>query len=236
MDDLLTLLTEGEITLRGLLPYGSNYTFLADVHTGDRRAAAVYKPSKGEQPLWDFPPETLAHREAAAYVVSEALGWSFVPPTVLRRDGPYGRGSLQWFVDADPELHYLILPDDEKRALGRVMAFDVLLNNADRKSGHVLKDSHGKIWLIDHGLCFHHEPKLRTVIWELAGEPLPADLLSDLCNFSEKLGSDPALGESLSGLLAASEIRALQRRAAALVEAARYPLPGPGRNYPWPPV
>ncbi|MBI3762883.1 MAG: SCO1664 family protein, partial [Chloroflexi bacterium] len=179
LETLLTILGQGQMELRGLLPDGSNYTFLVSIAHCEQSALAVYKPSKGERPLWDFPEETLAFREVAAFLVSERLGWDFVPPTVYR-DGPHGPGSVQWFVDAEAEAHYFNMPEPEKPALRRVAVFDVLVNNADRKGGHVIKDKQGKLWLIDHGICFHSEPKLRTVIWDFAGEPIPDDLLADL--------------------------------------------------------
>ncbi|MBI4771463.1 MAG: SCO1664 family protein [Chloroflexi bacterium] len=236
MNDLLSVLRSGQIALQGLFPWGSNYTFLVTACQAEQQLLAVYKPTKGEQPLWDFPPATLARREVAAYEVSEALGWGFVPPTVLREDGPHGPCSVQLFVQADPELHYFTLPDEEKERMGQVVVFDVLLNNADRKSGHVMKDQGGKIWLIDHGVCFHSDPKLRTVIWELAGAPLPKDILADLQRFRPMLEDGAALAERLGDLLHPREIRALRRRADRLLENPCYPLPGPGRNFPWPPV
>jgi hypothetical protein len=144
---------------------------------------AVYKPSKGEQPLWDFPENSLAWREVAAYLVSEALGWNFVPYTILRDEGPFGPGSLQQFIDYDPNYHYFTFKDEDKARLRPVVLFDLLLNNADRKGSHVIIQKRTrKMFLIDHGLCFHEEDKLRTVIWDFAGQPMPPELLADLEN------------------------------------------------------
>ena len=235
LDTLLTALGQGEIALHGLLPYGSNYTFLVSVEHGDLKLPAVYKPIKGERPLWDFPEETLALREVAAFLVSENLSWDFVPPTVYR-DGPHGPGSVQWYIDAEEDRHYFNMGEEDRPLLHRVALFDVLINNADRKGGHVIKDKQGKIWLIDHGICFHHEPKLRTVIWDFAGEPITESSLNDLRAFRERLDSDANLSEAINTLLMPLEITALKRRADRLLKKGCLPDPGPGRNYPWPPV
>jgi len=162
----LTLLREGALTLVGLLPWSSNYTFLGQITRGDERLPVVYKPTRGERPLWDFRRGTLAGREVAAYEVSRALGWDFIPPTVLR-DGPHGVGSVQLFVTADQDAHFFTFHEDPafRRVLQSLALFDVVVNNADRKGGHCLRVDIGRIVAIDHGLCFHVEPKLRTVIW-----------------------------------------------------------------------
>ena len=236
MQKLKALLGDGEITLQGLFRWGSNYTFLVNTRLGDQEVRAVYKPIRGEQPLWDFPSDTLAKREVAAYEVSEALGWGFVPLTVLRSEGPHGPGSIQLYVEGDPEDHYFSFSETEKKGLGRVVAFDVLLNNADRKGGHVIKDERGKVWLIDHGLSFHTDPKLRTVLWDLAGSALEKDIVADLKRFRKALERDKQLIEQLSGLLSPREIRALQYRTTRLIQNPCYPNPGAGRSYPWPPI
>ncbi|MBL8058707.1 MAG: SCO1664 family protein [Anaerolineales bacterium] len=233
---VLRLLQDGELALEGLLPYGSNYTFLARVSLADHTTLGVYKPIAGERPLWDFPTETLAYREVAAYRVSEALGWGFVPPTVFRADGPHGPGSLQYFVRAQPDFHYFNLAEDDRPQLRRVALFDVLINNADRKGGHLLKDQAGRLWLIDHGIAFHAQNKLRTVIWDFAGEGIPADLLADLAAFRQQLDQSDELKDSLHNLLDPLELAALRRRADRLLAARRFPAPGSGRAYPWPPV
>lgn len=237
LEALLTLLQDGALAIQGLLPEGSNYTFLSVVSDEDRETYAVYKPTRGEQPLWDFPEATLAYREVAAFVVSEALGWRFVPPTVYRTEGPHGPGSLQFFVHIEPDCHYFSLsPEDKAEHLPRVALFDILVNNADRKGGHILKDTQGKLWVIDHGICFNAQPKLRTVVWDFTGEPIPAALLAELADFRKRLDEDKALTQALKTLLAEEEVAALRRRADRLLHARRFPEPGPGRNYPWPPL
>jgi uncharacterized repeat protein (TIGR03843 family) len=236
LKEMLTLLREGDLKLEGLLPHGSNYTFLARVSRGEQVTFAVYKPTRGEQPLWDFPEDTLAYREVAAFIVSEALGWNFVPPTVYREAGPHGPGSLQFFVHAEPDFHYFSITDDDRPAMRRVALFDLLINNADRKGGHVLKDQSGKIWLIDHGIGFHAQNKLRTVIWEFAGEAIPRELLTEVEDFRDRLECDEDLKAALNGLLDPLEVAALRRRADRVLTARKYPQPGSGRSYPWPPV
>jgi uncharacterized repeat protein (TIGR03843 family) len=232
---LESLLANGEISLTGQFVWGSNYTFLARVSGEGGEIAAVYKPARGERPLWDFPPGTLAAREVAAYLASRALGWDLVPPTVLRPDGPAGPGSLQLFVDADPERHYFTFSDEEKQRLRPVVAFDILINNADRKGGHVLLSPGGHIWLIDHGVCFHQDDKLRTVIWDFAGERIPRELLDDIERFRAGLVAGGTARQGLSPYLAPEELRALERRAEALLESREFPLPSEDRRpYPWP--
>jgi len=213
---------------------GSNYTFLVNVRYGEQEFPAVYKPSKGEQPLWDFPDQTLAHREVAAYLVSQALGWCFVPYTVLRPDGPYGAGSIQQYIEYDPDYHYFNFTDEDKARLRSVMLFDLLCNNADRKGSHVIiEEGTRKLWLIDHGLCFHEEDKLRTVIWDYAGEAIPDELLAPFAHLS----ADQRLLNDLQGYLNAREISALLARANSLVASRVFPHPPEHRRaYPYPPV
>lgn len=232
--DALELLTDGEIRPLGLMPRASNYTFLAEVGDGDRTVLAVYKPRQGETPLWDFPEGTLCNREVAAYVLSRALGWPAVPPTVLR-NGPMGEGSLQLFVEANPRHHFFTLRELCLDAFLPVATFDVVTNNADRKSGHCLRAEDGTIWVVDHGVCFSVEPKLRTVIWEFAGRSIPKKQLEDVRRVAGELRSG-RLRDSLLELLSAREIDATARRAQALARAGRFPAPGHGRAYPWPPV
>jgi hypothetical protein len=198
---------------------------------------AVYKPRRGERPLWDFPRGTLCQREVAAYVLSAALGWTLVPPTVLR-DGPYGVGSVQLFIDADQEAHLFTMQKEGsfEQAIERLAAFDVIVNNADRKSGHCLKGNDGRLWAIDHGICFHVEPKLRTVLWDYAGQPLRPDTLADLRDLREHVQSKDSFAEMLESLLSPDELRALRRRLERLINSGKHPDPGPGRNVPWPPV
>jgi hypothetical protein len=225
----LDLLGRGEIAIRGRLPWSSNATFLAEVRLGEERALAVYKPQRGERPLWDFP-RGLYRREVAAYGLSEALGWDLVPPTVAR-DGPYGPGSLQLFVDADPEQHYFTLRarPECRAALERICAFDLLANNADRKSGHCLLGQDGHVYAIDNGLCFHVDPKLRTVIWDFAGEPIPPDIREA----ARRLAGD-GLPAAVAAHLSAEERRRLLARARTLGRAERFPDDPTGLRYPWP--
>jgi uncharacterized repeat protein (TIGR03843 family) len=228
--DHLRLLAEGEVEVVGRMPWSSNHTFLATVLRGDEEVAAVYKPGRGERHLWDFP-EGIYKREVAAYELAEALGWAMVPETVARDDAPLGPGSLQRFVDADFSQHHFTLVEDESHhdQLRAICAFDIVANNADRKSGHCLIDDDGTVWAIDNGLSFHVEPKLRTVIWEFAGERLPEGLADDLVRVAE---SPPP---SLRALLSGREVDAMARRAKALVKAGRFPVPDPDHyHYPWP--
>lgn len=236
LDDVLDLLNNGEMAVRGLLPGSSNYTFLTDVQNEQYQGLAIYKPRQGETPLWDFPHGTLCQRELAAYLVSQTLRWALVPPTVIRV-GPYGRGAVQLFVEADFSQHYFTFRDEPalQPALQRIAAFDLVINNADRKSGHTLRDAEDRIWAIDHGVCFHAQPKLRTVIWEFAGLPLPAELAADLAALRAQLDDGCALHRQLASLLSDGELRALARRTGRLLDAGIYPDPDPDRrSYPWP--
>jgi uncharacterized repeat protein (TIGR03843 family) len=233
-DLLKNALQEGELEMKGQFMLGSNYTFLVGLHYDGRELSAVYKPSRGEQPLWDFPENSLALREVAAYWVSERLGWHFVPLTILREDGPLGPGSLQQYIEYDPEYHYFNFSEEDKSKLKPVVVFDLLVNNADRKGSHVFfeNDTH-KIWLIDHGLCFHEENKLRTVIWDFAGEPIPEDLLQTL----SRVSAEKALLNDLQKFLSPREISALKVRAKALITSGVFPEPPQGRRaFPYPPV
>ena len=229
---VIQALQTGEITFRGQFPVGSNYTFLVDVDSPP--LLAVYKPTEGEQPLWDFPTETLALREVAAYLTSEALGWDLVPPTVFREDGPAGGGSLQLFLDAKPRGNYFTFSEAEKQLLRPAVVFDALINNADRKAGHVILMPDNSVQLIDHGICFHEEPKLRTVIWDFAGEPIPSELLADLQALSAMLEPQGTLSLELDGLLSSGEIRAIRDRNTWLLQDRRFPEPSSRRSYPWP--
>jgi uncharacterized repeat protein (TIGR03843 family) len=225
-------LAEGELELLGRIPWASNATLLAKVRHRELEGLAVYKPVRGERPLWDFPPGTLYRREVAAYLVSEQLGWRLVPPTLVR-DGPLGVGSLQLYVDADTEVTAFELLADGNAALPRIAAFDVVTNNADRKAGHCLLAEDEQVWAIDHGVCFHTEPKLRTVLWDLAGQPLEAADVADLEALAAAAGGG-GLGERLAELLAAEEVAAVAERSLGLARAGRLPAPGSGRAYPWP--
>jgi hypothetical protein len=221
---------------RGMPGWSSNYTFLVSIDEGETSVLAVYKPRRGERPLWDFPDGTLCYREVAAFVVSEALGWQIVPPTVLR-DGLRGIGSVQLYIDNDPEVNYFSLDERYTEQLKRFAAFDFVINNADRKGGHCLLDAHNHLWGIDHGIGFHTAPKLRTVIWDFAGQPVPESLLMDVQRVCDAV-EDPRshVRMELDRLLASAEVNALSARMRRLLQRREYPRPGPGPNYPWPPV
>jgi uncharacterized repeat protein (TIGR03843 family) len=224
-------LATGEVTVEGRLPWSSNLTFLVQVRAdGCDELFAVYKPGNGERTLWDFP-DQLYRREVAAYALSEALGWGLVPPTVERIDAPFGPGSLQLFVDVDYAQHYFTLLEAGacEPVLETICAFDIVANNADRKSGHVLLAPDGRIWAIDHGLCFHHQHKLRTVIWDFAGCEVPAHVRADLA------GAKGSIRGALEGLLAPEELDALDARIATLLHRGTFPEPlGDRPPYPWP--
>jgi uncharacterized repeat protein (TIGR03843 family) len=242
----LPALQEGTLTVQGEFMWGSNYTFLTQVTYKDATFPAVYKPTRGTRPLWDFSPDSLPRREVAAFLVSEALGWDFVPPTTFRKDGPFGPGSLQLFIEHDPEYHYFNFKDQDRQRLRPVVLFDILVNNADRKGSHILLDPEDHLWLIDHGVCFHTEEKLRTVIWDFAGEPISEDLLRTLLRFRNLLNINgefqtPAapseLMSKLSDHLSVSEIRAMTQRIDMLLDSSKFPDPNPDRrHYPWPAV
>jgi uncharacterized repeat protein (TIGR03843 family) len=237
IDDILRDLKQGRLTVQGEFLWGSNYTFLVQVEHEERQLAAVYKPSRGERPLWDFPPATLAHREVAAFLVSQALGWQLVPPTVHRKKGPAGPGSLQLFIEHDPEYHYFNFKEIDRQRLPRVALFDLLINNADRKGSHILIDPDDHLWLIDHGICFHVEDKLRTVIWDFAGQSLPEDLCADLSQFVQALQTKSTLVEELQEHLSQEETKAMLQRAEILLAQGRFPSPHSSRRFqPWPPL
>jgi uncharacterized repeat protein (TIGR03843 family) len=229
-------LESGPLELLGLLPHSSNYTFLARVSgLGGDDLLAVYKPHRGESPLWDFPAGSLGRREVAAYVVAASLGWPNVPPTVLR-EGPEGIGSVQLFVPFEPHEHYFTLQGRFADELRAIAAFDLVVNNADRKGGHCLLGEDGHVWAIDHGVCFHEDPKLRTVIWEYMDEPIPQSVVDGVGALGVALASGAPPCEQLAGLLAEREVAALRRRADALVRDPVFPSPIGERPYPWPPV
>jgi uncharacterized repeat protein (TIGR03843 family) len=224
------LLATGELEILGRMPWSSNGTFLAEVCAAGRSMRAIYKPHKGERPLWDFP-DGLYRREVAAYELSAGLGWGLIPLTIVREEGPLGVGSLQAFVDADYEQHYFTLLEDEAHhpTFRRLAAFDFVANNTDRKSGHCLIDKTGRIWGIDNGLSFHADFKLRTVIWEFAGDPIDDETLADL----DRLASNE-LPDPLASLLGVFERDAVRARARALVRNGELPTDPSGQRYPWP--
>ena len=224
----LAVLEHGAIEIETRMPYSSNATFVVSVTNADTTLRAIYKPLRGERPLWDFEPG-LHRREVAAYRLATAMGLDFVPPTVLR-DGPLGEGSLQLFVDADFEQHYFTLFESQPElhdCFRDIAVFDILANNTDRKSGHVLVDSENHVWAIDHGLCFAADFKLRTVIWEFGGEEIPDTALGAV----ERVASLPL---DVAALLSDDEVTAHGERAAWLLEHRRLPVDPSGRRYPWP--
>jgi uncharacterized repeat protein (TIGR03843 family) len=226
----LELLTEGEFDVLGRLPWSSNYSFLVVVHHHGTDQRAVYKPGRGERRLWDYA-GGLFIREVAAYELSAALALGIVPETVLRNDGPHGEGSLQRFVNADFSEHYFTLlaePGNDVQ-LRRIAAFDLLLNNGDRKGGHLLKDESRRIWGVDHGLSFHVEAKLRTVMWDFAGDQLPPEVLVGCESLRDRVP------ERVAALLQPAECDAISCRAAGLLEHPYFPHPEEDYGaYPWP--
>ena len=236
-DRALEILEKGTVTEEhGMIRWSSNYTFLLSVTHDDISLLVVYKPQRGERPLWDFPDGTLCHRERASFLLSEALDWQIVPPTVLR-DGPRGFGSMQLFVDHDPEYNYFSFDASLRPQLARLVVFDCVANNADRKGGHCLVDEDNHLWGIDQGLTFNASHKLRTVIWDFAGEPIPKELMNDVSRICEQFNRpENTLRCELEKLLDLQEIAALDRRIQRILKTGRFPKPGPGPNYPWPPV
>ncbi len=236
-EQIAEVLARGELEVVGRLRYSSNGAFLVEAAADGITIPAVYKPRRGERPLWDFPDGTLCAREVAAYELSQGLGWGIVPVTVLREDGPWGLGAVQRFVDHDPDDHYFTLLADHLERFQQFAVFDVLANNTDRKGGHCLYDRVNDLVLgIDHGLTFHRTWKLRTVIWDFADEPLPTPLVDDVCRAVAELDDGP-LGERLAALLAPDELAAIAVRAADLLRAGRFPAPDPGyHSVPWPMV
>ena len=234
--DAESLLTSGTIDVEGLVPWGSNYTFLATIRNGARETLAIYKPSRGERPLWDFPDGTLAKREVAAYLVSVALGFPNVPPTVLR-NGPHGIGMVQLFIEMVEGQHFFTLRDQYRDEMKRIAVFDAVVNNTDRKGGHVLLGADGKIWCIDHGVTFHEYPKLRTVIWDFMEQPIPSLITETLRALLAQLKGVGSLAESLAALLSPREMRALRKRVDELIENGIFPSPPEEwPPVPWPPV
>jgi uncharacterized repeat protein (TIGR03843 family) len=228
---VLEALRLGDVEVLGRMPWSSNATLLVNVRHGENELRAVYKPRRGERPLWDFP-SGLDRREAASWELSQWLGWGLVPETILRHDGlPFGTGSLQRFVPFDVEQHYFTLLEDEARhdALRTICAFDLVANSADRKGGHCLAADDGAIYAIDNGLTFHEELKLRTVVWDFGGEQVPQALVDDVTRLVDE-GAPPAVAE----LVTSAECAALLRRAAALLRSGRFPVDDTGRRFPWP--
>ena len=228
------VLAGGDLEILGLMPNSSNYTLLARATGEGTEALAIYKPRRGETPLWDFPEGTLCRREVAAFVVARALGWPRVPPTVLR-GGPEGEGSVQLFVEFEPQQHYFTLLDARAEEFRRVALFDLIVNNADRKAGHCLLGADGIVYLIDHGVCFSADPKLRTVIWDFIGEPVDAGARADIERLTREL-TGGGVHDELAALLDHEELAALAERVREVAALQAFPERGPGRPYPWPVV
>jgi hypothetical protein len=231
--EAVALLREGEIDLEGRLLDASNITLVGSIRSGDLVAECVYKPVRGERPLWDFPDGTLAGREISAYLVSEATGWRVVPPTVLR-EGPFGTGMVQLWVDGDPDVDLAAFVRRDLPALRRMAVFDAVVNNADRKGGHIIPMPDGHVHGVDHGICFSTDPKLRTLLWRWAGRPLPLAALEVLERLGDDLRGD--LGEQLHEHLTRREVAGTQRRVAELLRTKLHPEPsGEWPALPWPP-
>ena len=225
-------LESAELEVVGRMRYSSNATFLVQAKVDGMELGAIYKPRRGERPLWDFPQGTLCQREVAAFELSDALGWDIVPLTILR-DGPLGVGAVQRFVDHDPDEHFFTLRDEHEDRFREFAWYDVLVNNPDRKGGHCLLDQANDVIVgIDHGLTFHEDWKLRTVIWDFAGERLPAAAADDVCRVVADLEAG-ALGARLGALLDPDELDAVVRRARVLLERG-LPLPDDWHSTPWP--
>ncbi len=234
-DAAIALLTDGELEIAGRLAEASNATLYCSVALGDRQAACVYKPIAGERPLWDFPHGTLAGRELAAYAVSRASGWDIVPPTVYR-DGPFGPGMCQLWIDSDPSVDLIALARSGTHDGLRAMAvFDAVINNADRKIGHLLPAPGGHLYGCDHGVSFAREYKLRTVLWQWRGDPLPADAVAALERLSDGLAG--GLTGTLSGWLTDAEVEATAIRVRMLLRHRVHPYPPEDwPAVPWPPI
>jgi uncharacterized repeat protein (TIGR03843 family) len=227
------LLVEGEIDLEGRLLDASNVTLVGSIRTDGLVAECVYKPVAGERPLWDFPDGNLAGREISAYLVSEATGWRVVPPTVLR-DGPFGPGMVQLWMDGDEAVDLAAFVRKDHPGLRRMAVFDAVVNNADRKGGHIIPMADGRVFGVDHGICFSVDPKLRTLLWRWAGKPLPDDALAVLERLADELRGE--LGEQLHEHLTRREVRCTEERVARLLRTGRHPEPsGEWPALPWPP-
>ncbi len=233
----IQVLRSGAFQTMRLTPYGTNETLDCEIAMPDGQAGrAIYKPMRGEAPLWDFPIHTLFKREYAAYLLSKQLGWHIVPFTLIR-DGPRGVGSVQLYVDHDPADHFFTLRQTHADDFRQFAAFDIVANNADRKSTHCLLDAQGRVWSIDHGITFNVEYKLRTVIWDYAGEPVPAMVLEDLKKLDQTLAAKGPFAREMRELLSGEELDALGERVRRLLQRAVFPGPDPHRrSYPWPMV
>jgi hypothetical protein len=233
VEQTLRLLRDGELEVQGRLVDASNATLYCTVTLDGETATCVHKPVAGERPLWDFPDGTLAGREVAAYEVSVATGWDLVPPTVLR-DGPFGPGMCQLWVDVDETVDLVQLARSDRQDLRRLAVLDAVINNADRKGGHLLPTPDGRVYGVDHGVCFSVDDKLRTLLWQWSNDRLPAEAVEVLRGLRADL--DRRLGTRLGELLTRRELQATRRRVDRLLSTGRYPLPGSDwPAVPWPP-
>jgi uncharacterized repeat protein (TIGR03843 family) len=231
--EALLLLREGVIDLEGRMVDASNVTLFGTIRCGDVVGECVYKPVAGERPLWDFPDGTLAGREISAFLVSEATGWRVVPPTVLR-EAPFGPGMVQLWIDGDEDVDLPTFVRRDEPALRRMAVFDAVVNNADRKGGHIIPMPDGHVYGVDHGICFSVDPKLRTLLWRGAGKPLTTEAVEVLERLGDGLRGD--LGEELHEHLTRREVRTTQQRVAELLRTGRHPEPsGEWPALPWPP-
>jgi hypothetical protein len=235
VEEAMALLEHGELGVEGRLVVASNATLYCSVCLDGVTAACVYKPVAGERPLWDFPDGTLAGREVAAYEVSAATGWLVVPPTVFR-SGPLGPGMVQLWIEADENVDIRrLIRGTSSDQLRRIAVFDAVINNADRKGGHLLPTRAGRIYGVDHGVSFHAEPKLRTLLWQWSGRPLRANASDTLRELQAGLAGE--LGERLADLLTPREVRSTARRIEQLLANGRHPEPsGEWPAVPWPPI
>ncbi|MFI6316046.1 SCO1664 family protein [Nonomuraea sp. NPDC050556] len=234
-DSALRLLRDGKLEVAGRLVEATNMTLYCSITLGAQRAACVYKPVRGERPLWDFPDGTLAAREVAAFEVSQATGWRIVPPTV-HRDGPFGPGMCQLWIDTEAEVDLMALVRSRHPALRRMAVFDAVVNNADRKGGHLLPQPDGHVYGVDHGVCFSAEDKLRTVLWQWRGRTLPRDAVAVLAKLERELESG-SLGRRLRELLTLAEVEATWMRVRRLLDTGTHPYPSEDwPAIPWPPI
>lgn len=236
-DQVRALLTHGEIALEGMVPWSSNYTYLVRIKLDEQQEYGIYKPQCGERPLWDFDTGSLCKREVAAYELSAFLNYPNVPVTVLRDDAPQGLGMVQQFIEHKRRENFFTLRDKCRNEMQAIAVFDALINNTDRKGGHVLSDLQGTIWAIDHGVTFHEDPKLRTVIWDFIDDPIPAPLLHPLEKLRAAMKSSEPIRAALEQLLSRAEMRALNQRLNELLKTRVYPTPPEDwPHIPWPPV